>query len=63
MELKNFENSPERAKNLIKIKDEQRQKLIESASLIIKSPSGGPALVKKAAQQQKPKKDPSGNTH
>ena len=33
----------QRAKNMIKIKDD-RQKLIESASLVIKSPGGGPAL-------------------
>ena len=31
--------SPERVKNMIKIKDE-KQKLIESASLVIKSPTG-----------------------
>lgn len=35
-------NLKERAKNMIKIKDD-RQKLIESASLVIKSPAG-PAL-------------------
>ena len=44
MENKNNEKkSPtQRAKNMIKIKDD-RQKLIESASLVIKSPAG-PAL-------------------
>lgn len=44
MENKNSDKkSPtQRAKNMIKIKDD-RQKLIESASLVIKSPAG-PAL-------------------
>ena len=40
--MKNMEKnskSPERVKNMIKIKDE-KQKLIESASLVIKSPTG-----------------------
>lgn len=39
--MKNLDNSksPERVKNMIRIKDE-KQKLIESASLVIKSPTG-----------------------